>query len=156
MHAGLLDPGCLAGLAAPHAVSRILGYHQQAALRVAGKLLSAPQCTRAQFGLCIGGFVEENPFGRGCVLGLPPLSPGVEQASLCGQNAVESDQQQWRARGLRLGGHLRRTLKERNQFQRKTRGAEEAVSPADLVKRRQPFAEGCRVLLPGAVGSGPQ
>ena len=72
---------------------------QQPGSGIGGKLAAAPDCASGEFGLGVGGGMELNFFRWFALGGLAPLAPGIEEAALDGQNAVETGQQQRRALG---------------------------------------------------------
>lgn len=73
-----------------------------------------------------------------------PLSPGVEEAALGGEESVESDEEQ--RRPGRSGAKLR------DEFEGKAGGAEQVGGAAGGVEGGKPGAEVFRVLLPGGAG----
>ena len=136
------------------AFGQVLSYDEQARIRVGGKMAFAPESTGDELGLSVGGLVKADLAGWLAGSGFLPRAcgaPGVEEAALDGQNAVKAGEKERRAPGL--GGRWRLIFKERNQFQRQARRAEQVAGAAGFVKDREPGAEVLRILLPPGAGT---
>lgn len=119
----------------------VLGDDEQACLGIWRESLAAPDGAGGQLSLRIGGLVEMDEGGGRAERECGPLAPGVEEAALCGEDAVESGKQERRAgRGI---GH-----ENREEFQVEKSGTQQVLVKAESVKGGEPGAERGRVLVP--------